>query len=493
MDKAEKLREIGRIAANPLAFLKYVRIQEPGQLALEYQLWPHLLDFYKQLQTQKFIDLIKAKEIGISWSLAITALRETMTRPGWVVLEISKGMVEAQELLAKSRIVYENLPEWLKEIPEYREPKPNSGEQFGFDRLGSVIQAFPSTESSGIGKTVGRVIHDEADFHDYYLANLGHTRATVADSPERRLVAVSTVNTEKQDSDFQQHWKAARDGENDFKALFYGVFSRPDRDEAWYEQLVKEYKDRPWIVKRNYPRTVEEALSPLSAASCFKKEALDKLWYNTNREPEIRQGFIYILCPPRVGTQYAGGADIGEGIGRDYSCLVILGKEGLTYEVAAVIYTNTLATDLFAYECDKLCREYFECPLAVENNSIGVATLNKLQELGYTNLFSSEADGKRKKNISITGSEKVGWTTGEKNKDIAYRELITAVNDGSVITRFSPMIKEFMELQWINAKPVPTGKTHGDTVMASALSYQMIKQIKALFKPSYFVRGKQIF
>jgi len=91
------------------------------------------------------------------------------------------------------------------------------------------------------------------------------------------------------------------------------------------------------------------------------------------------------------------------------------------------------------------------------------------------------------------GNEKAGWTTGEKNKDIALRELIIAVNDGSFITRFPPMIKEFMELQWINGKPVPTGKTHGDMVMASALAYQMAKQVKASFKPSLFVRGKQIF
>jgi len=489
----QQVKQLGIIADNIFNFLPYVRIQDPGELAKEYELWPHLIDFYHQLKTEQFLDVIKAKQDGISWALAIIALQEIMTIPGWNVLEISQGMVEAQELLAKSRIVYENLPDWIKSLPIYRKPEPNSSEQFGFEALGSVIKAFPSTETAGIGKTVGRVIHDEADFHDFYLANLGHTRATVADSPERRLVAVSTVNTDKQDSDFQQHFKAARDGQNGFKALFYGVFARPDRDEAFYEQLVKEYQDRPWVLKRNYPRTIEEALSPLSAVSCFQKDVLEKLWENKTDPIETRQGFIHIFYPPRVGTQYVAGVDVGEGVGLDYSSLTIVGKDGLNAEVVAKIYTNTLATDLFAYECDKLCREYFNCLLAVENNAIGVAVINKLLELNYPNLFSSEAGEKRRKNISTTGTEKVGWTSGEKNKYTAMVELIQSVNNGSLRTRFEPQIKELKEMQWVGDKTVPSGRTHGDTVISLMLANQMLKQAKGSFKPSFFVQGRQVF
>ena len=482
MTKNQKIEELVKIAANPLDFLPFVKIQEPGELALDYQLWPHLIDFFKALEIYKLIDLIKAKQDGISWALSIHALRKIMTIPGWNVLEISKGQLEAQQLLAKSRTVYNNLPEWMKIFTL----EPNSTEKFGFKEMKSQIIALPSTETAGIGQTAGTVIHDESDFHDYYEVNLSHTRATVADGTNRQLISVSTVDKTKPDSYFKEHWKLARDGKNGFKAKFYGYNARPDRDEVWYQHLVEENKDTPWVVEGNYPKTAEEALSPQSAVSCFNKDRLDRLWYNIMGEPETRQGFIHILYPPRVGTQYVAGVDVGEGVGLDYSCLTIVGKQGLNSEVAAVIYTNTLATDLFAYECDKLCREYFDCLLGVENNAIGVAVINKLLELGYPRLYYSD-----------TKKQKAGWTTGEKNKYTAIVALIDAINNGSLVTRFKPQVKEMMEYQWAMNKgryrPTPTGKTHGDTVISLMLANEMLKYIGTVRKASMYVGGTKVF
>ena len=487
MDKAEKLDELTKIAIDPLEFLKFVRIQEPGELAVEYKLWPHLVEFYRALQTYKFIDCVKSKQIGISWALAITALREIMTIPGWSVLEISKGMVEAQELLAKSAIVYKNLPDWLKSIPEYREPNPNSTEQFGFEALGSVIQAFPSTKDAGIGKTSGRVIHDEADFHEFYLTNLSHTSATVRDSPERKLVAVSTINDTKQDSDFQQHWKRGEGsgypeaGKNGYKALFYGVFSRPDRDQTFYDQLVSEHQDRLWIVKKNYPRTVEEALSPLSATSCFKKERMEELWLGASLVHEVRQGCIHILCPPRVGTLYVAGVDVGEGLGLDYSVLTIVGRRGLSAEVAVVIYTNTLSPASFAFETDRLCREYNTPLIVIDNIGIGRAVIDKLVELGYPALYK------------MKGKEKVGWNLTKENKRNLLIKLAERIDDGSLITRFKPQIQEMMEYQMLNGYPEPTGRTHGDTVDALMLAMAILDEVNRPVVAKMFQHGRQIW
>ncbi len=488
MNKEEQLLEQGKIALDIFQFLKYVKIQEPGNLALDYVLWPHLRDFYNQLNTWKLIDMIKAKQIGISWALAVYALWKIYTKPGWNVLELSKGEKEAQELLAKSKIVYNNLPDWM----QIYTLEPDSTERFGFKERRSKITAFSTTETAGIGETAGTVIHDESDFHEYYKTNLSHTRATVADGSDRQLISVSTVDKSKPDNYFKEHWKDARDEKNGFHALFYGYDVRPDRDEGFYNQMVKENEDTPWVVEANYPRSAEEALSPQSATSCFKKEVLDKLWENTIK-PEVKQGFIYILCPPKIGVQYVAGGDVGEGVGLDYSCLTIVGKQGLKSEVVAVIYTNTLATDLYAYEINELCKVYRNPLLAIENNSLGVAVTNKVVELGYTNLFSTEADRKRKLGKDVTGQEKVGWITGESNKYTATVELVNSINDGSLITRFKPQVKELMEYQWVNKKPVPTGKTHGDTVISLMLANEMLKLVGGEVEASMYVGGKRVW
>jgi len=473
----EKL-ELARMKVDPFAFLKYVKIQEPGELVLDYELWPHLVEFYEALEVYQLIDVIKSKKVGMSWALAVHALRKIYTNPGWNVLEFSKGMVEAQELLAKSKIIYQNLPEWMKIYTL----EPKSTERFGFKEISSKITAYPSTETAGVGETAGTVIHDESDFHEFYEINLGHTSATVADTKGGQLISVSTVDKTKPDSFFKNHWKAARDGKNGFKALFYGVFSRPERDEAFYQQKVKENEATPWVVEANYPRTVEEALSPLTATSCFNKDVLASLWENASEDHEIRNGFIHILCRPRGGTQYLAGVDVGEGLGQDYSALSIIGKYGLNAEVAAVIYINTLGTEEFAFDVDKLCRDYFNPPLVVDNIGVGRAVVDTLVRLGYPNLYYSDSEKK-----------KAGYSLTKPKKRELVSKLVEKINNGSLITRFPPQIKELMEYQMINGYPEPTGRTHGDLVISLVLPMVVWDRVGSPLMAKAFVAGRQIW
>lgn len=488
----EKLEDLTRIFADPTYFLKYVKIQEPGQLALEYKLWPHLIEFFQALEDYRLNILIKSKQVGISWALASRVLRELMTVPGCNILELSSGEKEAQKLLAKTKIIFNNLPEWLREVPDY-EIGANSTEQFGFKGMRSLVTALPSTEKAGIGETSGWVIHDEADFHDYFEINLGHTLSTVSDSPTRKLTIVTTLDSSKPDSIVREMFKAAQAGLNDFHPIFYNRYARPDRNEAWFEGIQRELEATPWLIKQNYPLTVEEALSPQSAQSCFKKEVLDNLWDNVIEPIETRQGFIHILHPPRVGTQYVGGVDVGEGVGLDYSCLTIVGKYGLQAEVVAVIYSNKVGTAEFAYDVAQLCneyrnplvnvdnKEYQNLLLNVDNIGIGRAVIDKLLELGYTNLFYGDKERK-----------KAGWSLTRPNKRELVVKLVESINDGSLITRFKPQIKELMEYQWVRDYPEPTGKTHGDTVISLMLANQMLPNVGIKREMHAYIKGRRI-
>ena len=218
---------------------------------------------------------------------------------------------------------------------------------------------------------------------------------------------------------------------------------------------------------------------------------MDKLWNNAT-EPETRQGFIHILCPPVVGTLYVAGVDVGEGLGQDYSVTTIIGKQGLMSEVAAVIWTNTLGTDAFAYETDRLCRDYFNPPLVVDNIGIGRAVVDGLVKLGYPHLYSQEAEAKLKRGASITGGEKVGFALTRPNKRELVMKLVERINNGSLITRFKPMIKELMEYQLVNGYPEPTGRTHGDTIISLMLAAIKLDSKEKEIAHAY-LHGRQIW
>ena len=478
----KKLEEISYMKGNILQFVKYVKIVEPGG-EVQYELWPHLVRFFQELKKGKLIIVLKSKQIGISWALAVYVVHHIIYTPNANVLMISKGEDEAKELLSKCKVVYFSLPLWMKGFT----CEPNSIESFGLKERGSKIRALPSTTVASIGETASLVIGDEADFHPFAQENYAHTKPTI--DAGGQMVLVSTADKSEPDSWFKRLYKDARSNKNDFFPLFFGYNSNPRRTEEWLKRERQVAKDGGylWMVEQNYPTSEEEALSPLSAQSVFDKEALDNLWYNACQPVETRKGITHIFEKPQVGWKYAAGADVGEGVGLDYSVLTIIGKYGGQFSVSAIIYSNTIKTDMFAYEIDQLCGEYFYPELAVENNSLGVATINKLLELNYKNLFSSDA-----------GKKKAGWTTGETNKEIAMMQLVQNINNGSLITRFKPQIQEMMEYQYIQGrtrkiKPSPTGKTHGDTVISLAIALQMAKNIKNIAKTTIYCGGRKLY
>jgi hypothetical protein len=108
-------------------------------------------------------------------------------------------------------------------------------------------------------------------------------------------------------------------------------------------------------------------------------------------------------------------------------------------------------------------------------------------------MFSSEVTRKARAGAKLTGIEKLGWTTGERNKQTGIVELVESINDGSLDTKFRPQVKEMMEYQWVNGKPVPTGATHGDTVMSLMLAHQMLRRVKTTARASMYVGGVKVF
>ena len=116
--------------------------------------------------------------------------------------------------------------------------------------------------------------------------------------------------------------------------------------------------------------------------------------------------------------------------------------------------------------------------LCIDNIGIGKAVVDKLVELGYSNLYKQK--------------EKIGWNLTRPNKRELAVKLIESINNSSLITRFKPQIKELMEYQWVKAYPEPTGRTHGDTVISLMLVNEMLKHTGNRMKASAFVDGVRV-
>lgn len=451
---------------DPIKFFKHVKILDAtSNQIINYQMWPHLEYIIRAIYRFPLVIILKAKQIGVSWTLAGIGCHlcyKTATN----VIEISKGEDQAVDLLGKSKFLESQLPEHL------RLKKDHTGAYLvHFEKTHSRIHTLPSTQDAGLGETGSIVFWDENEFHPYAKENWGHLKPTI--DAGAKGVVVSTADPTTLDSHFKILYRGARKGsfypiegvnlmvnegeevgDNGFFPIFVGYDCRPGRDEEWYEAVKKTYY-MEWQFKADYPRTEEEALSPISGRVVFDPPTLQKL-QNEALEAEVRQGVVHIFHNPRM-IQYIAGVDMAEGRGGDYSVLWIEGRDGLSRELCAVIHSNHILPDTFAYMSYELLKEYHFPRVIGGADAFGSRFLEDLVVLGYDRGKIYCSDEKR---------EKLGYQETGKTRDKDIVEIERALRNGLKI-HYKPAIKEFFAFQWKGSRAEAAEGSHDDLVMAA--------------------------
>ncbi len=444
-------------------FLSFCKINDAvTNQIIPFEACPHIGDISRWFNSERQIIILKARQIFVSTTIAMYSLWKTLTNQGFNALIISAGEQPAARLLEKSKFAYGMFPEWIRNsFPTGK----FSETEITFPSLGSRIVALPSSEAPAIGETASLVIMDEHDFHRYPEQDFAAAEPTA--SAGGQIISISTRDRTKVDSFFFDLCQQAIKGENNFKFHFLGWDVRPGRDAVWFENEKKNYIGREEEFKGNFPQTAEEALSPIAVSAFFDEQIL-RLLLDNSKDPLESREFVHIYSKFIPSAAYGWGADISQGVMRDYQAFVLLAKRGLSVEDVAYIHTNNLQVSTYAFHTNELLRQY-NCPLgAAEANSVGRAFLDELIELNYPNMFYR--DDKR---------TKLGWWTDSSSREKALLDLNEALTNGTLLIRYKPLIQELINFQRVQGK---TGKfeirsagKHDDLVMALAIAYQMVK------------------
>ncbi len=254
----EALRLEGVIASYRESCLDFIQtcvvIEDPQQEPSEvpFILWP---DQRKLLQS--FIDdrlqiVLKSRQIGISWLACAYALWLLLFFNGKVVLLFSQGQSEADELLRRVRLMYDRLPDDLRNaLPQLVSP---SGSRLHWMN-GSRVLSLPATLKAGRTFTASLVIMDEAAHMEY--AETLYTALKPTIDGGGKLIIISTANGIG--NLFQQLWQSAQEMTTDFVPHFLSWQSRPGRDTKWYQNIVAEALGNLPLVRQEYPSDPEEA------------------------------------------------------------------------------------------------------------------------------------------------------------------------------------------------------------------------------------------
>ena len=251
-----------------------------------------------------------------------------------------------------------------------------------------------------------------------------------------------------------------------------------DFDQLYWRRLkIAESGERKFV--QEYPSHPEEAflvsgssvfdlgkLNALEPVPYLKKMRLDldsKFFETTN------EGDIEIYDYPNHEKGYVIGADVALGVGKDYSASVVLDEKR---NIVAVYRNNRIDPSKFGDFLFYLGRYYNNALLAVESNSMGIATLQKLDDMGYINLYKQTKIA----NVSREEGERLGFRTTTATRSTIIGNLKNAIENEDV---YIPSIEVIQELKdYIvndHGKAEAAPGCYDDYVMSLAIGLEVLR------------------
>jgi hypothetical protein len=323
----------------------------------------------------------------------------------------------------------------------------------------------------------------------------------ISQAPGTEVILESTANGVG--NEFHRLWKGAVAGENEYIPIFVPWFLMPEYRRTAPESFERSEEEEVLVTRFNldndqlywrrlkiaeggsdkfrqeYPATPDEAFV-VSGANVFNIEKLMGLIpqpilkqmefnFESQMMEDAPRGSIEIYKYPTFEDSFAIAGDVALGVGKDYSSAIVMNKDK---EICAVYRNNTIDPSKFGDVLFYLGRYYNNALLAVESNSMGIATLNRLTQMNYVNLYYQTKIA----NVSKEEGSRVGWRTTSASKPAIIGFLKSAIENDEVWIPSRTVIGELM-----NYVADDNGKTNAivghndDTVIALAIVLEVIR------------------
>ena len=455
LSKEEILKEVIRSGKDPVYFINnYAKISHPLKGLIPFNTYDFQTDLIENFNDHRFNIILKARQLGISTITAAYVAWMMMFHRDKNVLVIATKFQTASNLVKKVKAIHKHLPDWLR-ISEISIDNRTSFELSN----GSQIKAAATSGDAGRSEALSLLVIDEAahvDGLDELWTGLYPTLSTGG-----RCIALSTPNGVG--NWFHQTCVDADVGNNDFHLVTLPWDVHPDRDRQWFDKETKN------MSRRQIAQELECNFN-MSGETVFHPEDMEEI-SSYLEDPKYKTGFdrnIWIWEEYSPSSNYLLSADVARGDGQDYSTFVLFKLE--TKELVAE-YKGKATPDIYANMLFEIGREYGNCMLAVENNSVGWTVLDKLQERGYPNLYYSKKSTHEYIDPLVAEYSGVvpGFTTSQKTRPLVIAKMEEFVRNKLIKIRSKRLYNEMKTFIWHNGKPQAMKKHNDDLVMACAI------------------------
>jgi len=453
--KQEIMAEVVRCGKDPAYFCnKYAKISHPMRGLIPFDMYDFQENALKNFKDHRFSIILKARQLGISTTVGAYVCWMMLFHRDKNVLVVATKLNTAANLVKKIKAIHKNLPPWLK-ISDIAIDNRNSFELGN----GSQVKASSTSGDAGRSEALSLLIIDEAAFVegiDELWAGLYPTLSTGG-----RCIALSTPNGVG--NWFHKTYTEALENKNDFRTIKLAWDVHPERDTDWF---IKETKN---MSRREIAQELECNFNA-SGETVIHGDDLTKIMENT-QEPHHQAGFdrnYWIWEEPQPDRDYLLVADVARGDGSDFSVAHIFDVQSMT-QVAE--YQGKITPDMFAPLLFSMGNEYNNALLVIENNSLGIGVLTRLQDLEYKNLYYSVKS--THEYVDELMAEAIGgvagFTMSMKTRPLVIAKFEEFVRNKLITINSMRLANEIKTFVWHNGRPQAMRSYNDDLVIAASI------------------------
>ncbi len=456
LTKKEIVAEILKSGKNPDYFVNnYVKISHPIEGLIPFKTYDFQAQLLDDFNDYRFNVILKARQLGISTITAAYAAWLMLFYRDKNIIVMATKFGTASNLVKKVKAIMKNLPDWIR----VADISVDNRASFELSN-GSQIKAISTSGDAGRSEALSLLIVDEAA-HVENMSELW-TGLYPTLSTGGRCIALSTPNGVG--NWFHKAYAESEAGENDFYPTMLKWDAHPDRDKAWYDKETRN------MSRRQIAQELECNFNT-SGETVFHADDIDRV-RDRVQDPKYRTGVdrnLWIWEEHQSTNSYMISADVARGDANDYSAFLVFKLE--TMEIVAE-YHGKITLDFFSEILYNTGKEYGNCLMVVENNSVGFAVLEKLRDKEYPNIYYSvKSTHEFIDPISAqnNNSAVAGFSTTNKTRPLIIAKLEEFVRNQLITIYSKRMLSEMTTFIWNNGKPQAQRSYHDDLIMSCAI------------------------
>ena len=457
LKKSDIKKEILKCGKDPVYFINnYARITHPLRGLVPFKTYPFQSTLLKDFNDYRFSIILKARQLGISTITAAYITWLMLFHREKNVLIMATQFKTACNLVRKVRSIFKNLPDWIL-ISKIDVDNRTSIELSN----GSQVKASSTAGDAGRSEALSLLVIDEAA----HIENMEELWAGLYPtiSTGGRCIVISTPKGVG--NWFHKTYAEADQGTNDFFPVRLPWAVHPEHDQEWFEKESKNFSKR---------EIAQEFLCNFNASgeTVVHPDDIDRIEKGIS-DPKYRSGFdrnYWIWEEYKPSCSYLLSADVSRGDGKDYSVFHIIKLD--TMEIVAE-YQGKPSPDVYAPFLMSVGREYGNCMVVIENNSVGYAVLDKLVEMEYPNIYysiKSTHDYIDPLAAMSNSSAIPGFTTSMKTRPVIIAKLEEFVRNKLITINSKRLLSEMKTFVWNNGRPQAMRSCNDDLVMALAIA-----------------------